>query len=127
MQPVNKMTNWLSGPRKYYFFVMHKKKYAAVVEICQDIVDKSSSWNSSPLVRQGPCNWLALSPEVFQVSLDCIFPSYSRSSTLPFPWYVRPKHFPRCVFFISPRHMPLPVRHSLGDLLRSLHHSRCPS
>ena len=31
------------------------------------------------------------------------------------------------VFFISPHHMPLPVRHSLSDLLGSLRHSRCPS
>ena len=82
----------------------------------------------SPLLRQGPCNWLfilfficspccslhvgllttgspvllvifllhvalsitslALNPVLFQVSLDCIFASYFRSSSLPVPWYM---------------------------------------
>ena len=136
MQPMTKITNMPSVSMEVLFLVTH---YAAVVEICQDIVDKSSSWNSEStsqatslqlarLLHHSPC-FPPSSPclDVFQVTLDCIFPSYFRSSSLPFPWYIRPKHFPQCVFFISPRHMPLPVRHSLNDLLRSLHHSRCPS
>ncbi len=75
--------------------------------ICQDIVDKSSPWNSESasharslqlalLVLHSPfplvfpfvalsITSVALSPEVFQVSLDCIFPTCFRSSSLPFP------------------------------------------
>ena len=28
----------------------------------------------------------------FQISLTCVFPSCFRSSSLPFPWYIRPQH-----------------------------------
>ena len=42
-----------------------------------------------------------------------------RSSSLPFPWYIRPQHFPRYVFAISPHHMPVPVQSSLGDVLEA--------
>ena len=71
---------------------------------------------------------LALNPVglLLQESLNCMFPSYFRSSPLPFClvpllflWYIRPKNFPRCVFFITPHHMPLPVRCSLSDLIEA--------
>ena len=44
----------------------------------------------------------------FQISLTCVFPSCFRSSSLPFPWYICPHHFPQGVFAISPHHMPVP-------------------
>ena len=71
---------------------------------------------------------LALNPVglLSQVSLACMLPSYINSPPLHFPWYlscfpwyIRPKHFPQCVFFISPHHMPLPVRHSLSYLIEA--------
>ena len=31
----------------------------------------------------------------FQVSLTCVFPLCLRSSSLPFPWYIRSQHFPQ--------------------------------
>ena len=63
----------------------------------------------------------------FQISLTRVFPSCFRSSSLPFPWYIRPQHFPQYVFAISPHHMPVPVQSSLGDLFGSLCHSCCSS
>ena len=63
----------------------------------------------------------------FQISLTRVFPSCFRSSSLPFPWYIRPQHFPQYVFAISPHHMPVPVQSSLGDLFGSLRHSCCSS
>ena len=39
----------------------------------------------------------------FQISLTRVFPSCFQSSSLPFPWYIRPQHFPQYVFAISPR------------------------
>ena len=45
----------------------------------------------------------------FQISLTCVFPSCFRSSSLPFPWYFRPQHFPHYVFFISLRIVTCPV------------------
>ena len=56
----------------------------------------------------------------FQISLTRVFPSCFRSSSLPFPWYICPQHFPQYVFAISPRHLPVPVQSSLGDLFGSL-------
>ena len=56
----------------------------------------SSSSSSSPIVFPFVAlsiTSLALSPDVFPVSLDCICPSYFRSSSLHFPWYIRTKHF----------------------------------
>ena len=55
----------------------------------------------------------------FQISLTCVFPSCFRSSSLHFPWYIRPQHFPQYVFTSSPHHMPAPVQSSLGDLFGS--------
>ena len=64
-----------------------------------------------------PVRLLARSqPSAFQVSLAYVFPSCFRSSSLPFPWYIRPQHFPQYVFFISPHRMPVPVQSSLHDL-----------
>ena len=63
----------------------------------------------------------------FQISLTRVFPSCFRSSSLPFPWYIRPQHFPQYVFAISPHHMPVPVQSSLGDLFGNLRHSCCSS
>ena len=63
----------------------------------------------------------------FQISLTCVFPSCFRSSSLHFPWYISPQHFPQYVFAISPHHMPVPVQSSLGDLFGSLRHSCCSS
>ena len=62
----------------------------------------------------------------FQISLTRVFPSCFRSSSLPFPWYIRPQHFPQCVFAIALHHMPVPVQSSLGDLFVSLRHSVVP-
>ena len=87
---MNTMTNRLSVFMEVLLFVTHID--AAVVSICQDIVDKSSPWNSEsssharslqlallllhslafPFVALSITS-VALSPEVFQVSLDCIF------------------------------------------------------
>ena len=36
----------------------------------------------------------------FQISLTRVFPSGFRSSSPPFPWYIRPQHFPQYVFAI---------------------------
>ena len=63
----------------------------------------------------------------FQISLTRVFPSCFRSSYLPFPWYIRPQHFPQYVLAISPHHMPVPVQSSLSDLFGSLRHSCCSS
>ena len=63
----------------------------------------------------------------FQISLTCVFPSCFRSSSLPFPWYIRSQYFPQYVFTISPHHMPVPDQSSLGDLFGSLRHSCCSS
>ena len=63
----------------------------------------------------------------FQISLTRVFPSCFRSSSLPFPWYICPQHFPQYVFSISPHHMPVLVHSSLGDLFGSLCHSCCSS
>ena len=52
----------------------------------------------------------------FQVSLARVFPSCFRSPYLHCPGYIRPQHFPQCVFFISPYHMPAPVQSSLRTL-----------
>ena len=77
------------------------------------------------------CQWLATlflahsRPIIFQVTLARVFPSCIRSSHLPFPWYIRPQHFPQYVFFVSPHHTPIPVQSSLRDLFGSLHHSCC--
>ena len=43
-------------------------------------------------------------PSTFQGSFAPDFPSCLRSSSLPFPWYIRSQHFPRFVFFISAHH-----------------------
>ena len=73
-----------------------------------------------------PVRLLARSqPSTFQISLTRVFPSRFRSSSLPFPWYIRSQHFPQYVFAISPHHMPVPVQSSLGDLFGSLRHSCC--
>ena len=45
----------------------------------------------------------------FQISLTRVFPSCFRSSSLRFPWYIRPQHFPQYVFAISPHHNFLSV------------------
>ena len=58
-------------------------------------------------------------------SLVIIFPSCFWSSSLPFPWYIRPQHFHQYVFVISPHHMPVPVQSSLRGLFASLRHSPC--
>ena len=108
---MKKMTNRLSVSMEVLIFVTHAYIYPAVVAICQDIVDRLNRHHGtqSPLVRQGPCNWLffffiplvfpfvalsitsfALSPDVFHVSLDCIFPSYS---SLPFTGILVPNTF----------------------------------
>ena len=120
----------------------------------------------SPLVRQGPCNWLVFF--IFSLLFTSCRPTTnwvagmtddlptpcrpvhhfvrSQSSTFPslvglylsilfsvvlpflFPGISVPNTFLSvCVFFVSPRHMSLPVRHSFSDLLGSLRHSRCPS
>ena len=63
----------------------------------------------------------------FQISLTRVFPSCFRSSSLPFPWYIRSQYFPQYVFTISPHHMPVPDQSSLGDLFGSLRHSCCSS
>ena len=63
----------------------------------------------------------------FQISLTRVFPSCFRSSSLPFPWYIRPQHFPQYVCAISPHHMPVPDQSSLGALFGSLCHSCCSS
>ena len=52
----------------------------------------------------------------FQISLTRVFPSCFRSSSLPFPWYIRSQYFPQYVFTISPHHMPVPDQSPLGDL-----------
>ena len=62
-----------------------------------------------------------------QISFACVFPSCFRSSSLPFPWYICPHHFPQYVLPISPHHMPVPDQSSLGDLFGSLRHSCCSS
>ena len=36
----------------------------------------------------------------FQISLTRVFPSCFRSSSLPFPWYIRPQHFPQYVHLV---------------------------
>ena len=70
-----------------------------------------------------PVRLLARSqPSTFQVSLARVFPSCFRSSSLPFPWYIRPQHFPQYMFSMSPHHMPIPVQSSLRESL-----PRCPS
>ena len=43
IQPMNKMMRTLSASMEVLFFCYG---YAAVVAICQDSVDESSSWNS---------------------------------------------------------------------------------
>ena len=63
----------------------------------------------------------------FQISLTRVFPSCFLSSSLPFPCYIHPQNFPQYVFAISPRHMPVPVQSSVGDLFGSLRHSCCSS
>ena len=45
----------------------------------------------------------------FQISLTRVFPSFFRSSSLPFPWYICLQHFPQYVFAISPHHMPYQI------------------
>ena len=55
----------------------------------------------------------------FHILLTRVFQPCFRSSSLPFPWYIRPQHFPQYVFAISPHHMPVPVQSSLGDLLEA--------
>ena len=37
-----------------------------------------------------------------------------------FAWYIRPKHFPQYVFFISSHHMPVPVQSWTVPFLTSL-------
>ena len=61
-----------------------------------------------------------------QISLACVFPSCFRSSSLPFPWYICPQHFPQYVFAISHHHMPVPDQSSLSDLFGSLRHFVVP-
>ena len=141
---MNTMTNRLSVSMEVLLVATHR--------CCSRInmsgyVDKSSPWNSEsashakvlaigsssssfPLFfPSSPCP----SPRSLSVQKSskshwiASFPSYFRSSSLPFPWYICPKHFPRCVLFISPHHVPLPVRHSLSNLPRSMHHPCCPS
>ena len=52
--------------------------------------------------------------------LFSVFPSsVSLLTIFLFSWYIRPKHFPHCVVFISPYHVPLPVRHSLSDRIEA--------
>ena len=63
----------------------------------------------------------------FQISLTRVFPSCFRSSSLPFPWYIRSQYFPQYVFTISPHHMPVSDQSSLDDLFGSLRHSCCSS
>ena len=70
----------------------------------------------------------ALSPcSTFQVSLLCIFPSFFWLSSIPYPWNIRPHHFPQYVFVFSLYHIPAPVQSSLRDLFGSLRHSCCSS
>ena len=45
--------------------------------------------------------------------------SFSLVPLFLFPGISVLKHFPQCMFFISPHHMPLPVRHSLSDLIEA--------
>ena len=63
----------------------------------------------------------------FQISLKRVFLSSVSSSSLPFPWYICPQHFPQYVFAISPHHLPVPDQSSLGDLFGSLRHYCCSS
>ena len=74
--------------------------------------DLSSPHRPVRLLARSQCS-------TFQISLTRVFPSCFRSSSLPFPWYIRPQHFPQYVFAISPHHMPVPVQSSLGDLLEA--------
>ena len=139
---------------------------AAIVAICQHIVDESSSWNSEsasqarslllaillhlvhmlfpscmpttnrvagmtddPPTQCRPVHHLARSQSsrpsflsIVGLHVSIVFSAVPSSFSLflsSFPWYICPKYFPQYVFFISPHHKPLPVRHPLSDLIEA--------
>ena len=73
-----------------------------------------------------PVRLLARSqPSSFRAPSACVFQSCLQSSSRPFPWYIRPHHFPQYAFLICPHHMPETVQSSLRDLFGYLRQSRC--
>ncbi len=142
LEECSRWIQWRIGyrcPWKYYFLW---RIYATVVAIYQDIVDKSSPWISESASHAMSLQLAPLlhHPPLFPPSSPCPSPrslsvqKFSKSRWIASfhiifgrPLFLFPGIFVLNSFFISPRHMPLPVRHSLSNLLRSMHHSCCPS